>query len=113
MSTTNARTPKESAALFDLGHVVATRSVMASMELSPTFAALVASSLQRHHEGNWGTLTLADTTANDLALIHRERLLSVYPIPAGELSGSRLDGRVWVITEGDRSATTVLFPSEY
>ena len=113
MSTNSVRTSDQPADLFTLGQVVATRSVAAAMQHSPAFAAFVSNSLRRHHEGDWGALAISDATANDLALVHRDRILSAYPAPADILPKSALDTRIWIITEGDRSATTVLFPSDY
>jgi hypothetical protein len=60
--------------------------------------------LSRHASGDWGDLDAHDRRENELALEHGRRLLSSYP--AGE-------GRVWVITEADRSVTTLLLPEEY
>jgi hypothetical protein len=61
--------------------------------------------LQRHASGDWGELDAHDRRANETALRTGERLLSAYTLGAGR--------RVWVITEADRSATTVLLPEEY
>ena len=60
--------------------------------------------LSRHAAGDWGELDAHDRRENELALEHGRRLLSSYPV--GET-------RVWVITEADRSVTTLLLPSEY
>ena len=60
--------------------------------------------LSRHAAGDWGELDPHDRRENELALKHGRRLLSSYLV--GE-------GRVWVITEADRSYTTLLLPSEY
>jgi hypothetical protein len=59
----------------------------------------------RHLAGDWGDVDRADAAANDEALQLGERILSVY----------RLRGcaTIWIITEADRSATTILLPSEY
>ena len=59
--------------------------------------------LARHRAGDWGDLGAADTRANDEALAEGGRLLSAY----------QTAGKVWVITEWDRSATTVLLPADY
>ena len=59
-----------------------------------------------HAAGDWGELDAQDHHANETALRIGERLLSAYTVP----SPGR---RVWVITEADRSATTILLPSEY
>jgi hypothetical protein len=61
--------------------------------------------LARHSRGDWGELCPADKWANDRALREGDRLLSAYKTSTGE--------RLWVITEADRSATTILLPSEY
>ncbi len=60
--------------------------------------------LSRHASGDWGDLDAHDRRENERALKNGWRLLSSYPV--GE-------GRVWVITEADRSYTTLLLPSEY
>jgi hypothetical protein len=58
----------------------------------------------RHASGDWGDLCTQDRRENGLALRHGRRVLSSYAV--GE-------GRVWVITEADRSVTTILLPEEY
>lgn len=59
----------------------------------------------RHSQGNWGDVEGEDWAANDAALVEEGRLLSAYDLPGGA-------GRVWIITEADRSATTLLLPSK-
>jgi len=61
--------------------------------------------MSRHHRGDWGDLDEEDKAANDQALIDGGRLFSAYHSATGI--------KVWIITEADRSATTVLLPSEY
>ena len=60
--------------------------------------------LERHQKGDWGSLDKEDKKANDEALKHGGRLLSAYKV--GGI-------KVWVITEWDRSVTTLLLPEEY
>ena len=60
--------------------------------------------LNRHRQGDWGDVCDEDKKANDFALDNKERILSSY-----ELDGEK----IWIITEWDRSVTTILFPSEY
>lgn len=60
--------------------------------------------LARHASGDWGELCAFDRRQNRIALRSGYRLLSCYPV--GE-------GRIWIITEADRSVTTVLLPGEY
>jgi hypothetical protein len=59
----------------------------------------------RHQFGDWGERSPNDSQANQRALDDDERLLSAYTTAAGE--------RLWIITEADRSATTLLLPEEY
>ena len=61
--------------------------------------------LARHAIGDWGTLDPADIAENEYSVAHGLRLLSSYQTDAGE--------RLWIITEADRSATTLLLPDEY
>jgi hypothetical protein len=61
--------------------------------------------LARHAIGDWGELQLADVAENKHSLIHGFRLLSSYQTDAGE--------KLWIITEADRSANTLLLPEEY
>jgi hypothetical protein len=60
--------------------------------------------LQRHARGDWGDVCAEDKQSNDQALQDGDRILSSYMI-----NGTK----IWIITEWDRSVTTVLFPSEY
>lgn len=61
--------------------------------------------LARHQSGDWGELDEHDTQANETALEEGLRLLSVYETAAGV--------RTYVITEWDRSVTTILLPEDY
>jgi len=65
----------------------------------------IISALKRHSTGDWGDCSKDDREANDQALIEGSRIFSVYH--------DRFGVRFWIITEADRSATTVLLPSEY
>jgi hypothetical protein len=60
--------------------------------------------LARHATGDWGELCAFDRRQNQIALRDGYRVLSSYEVPAG---------RVWIITEADRSITTILLPEEY
>lgn len=99
---------KEHEQKFELGRTMATRGVREEMERNFSFGSFVMRSLVRHATGDWGDLDPEDAKLNDAALTSGEdRIFSVYKrdgIP---------DGKIWIITERDRSATTVLFPSEY
>ena len=65
----------------------------------------VAKALMRHQKGDWGDLEECDIQANNDALVHGARLFSAYHSAKGE--------KFWIITEADRSSTTILLPSEY
>jgi hypothetical protein len=60
--------------------------------------------LTRHAKGDWGDLCAFDRRQNEIALRDGYRVFSSYNAPAG---------RVWIITEADRSITTILLPEEY
>ncbi len=85
---------------FSLGQTVATQGAVA--ELSPV-DILVA--LTRHSECDWGDLERCDKASNDRALIDDGRLFSAYHSENGV--------KFYIITEWDRSVTTVLLPHEY
>ena len=61
--------------------------------------------LRRHMSGDWGDLSDEDVKENELSLKKGFRLLSAYQTGKGQ--------KLWIITEADRSATTILLPSEY
>jgi hypothetical protein len=84
---------------FPLGQVVATPAVISlGIDLFPY--------LRRHHCGDWGdALGEEDREANDAALTDGSRILSCYQVGGGR--------RIYIITEWDRSLTTVLLPEEY
>lgn len=86
---------------FSLGQVVATPGALALLQAHDVSPADV---LARHQAGSWGEVPPQDAQANELAVTAGHRILSSYRV-GGE--------RLWVITEGDRSATTLLLPSEY
>ena len=90
----------ESAPKFPPGRVVITDH--AAEEILPEDIALA---LRRHVQGDWGELEAPNRRANERALLLGCRLLSAY--------SSRTGLRFWIITEPDRSATTVLLPEDY
>jgi hypothetical protein len=85
---------------FWLGKFSMTNEASAQIELED---ALIA--LKRHHTGDWGDLCAEDKEANEIALQYGGRLFSAYH--------DRKKVKFWIITEADRSATTVLLPSDY
>lgn len=85
---------------FPLGEVVITAHARACL---PDMEVLKA--LHRHAQADWGDLTEDDRDANEQALLHGDRLFSSYRPAKGE--------KFYIITEADRSVTTVLLPEDY
>lgn len=86
---------------FPLGHLVATPG---ALELLDRAAVNASDLLQRHQRGDWGNVPPEDAEENELSVVSGFRILSSYPVG---------DGRIWIITEADRSCTTLLLPEEY
>ena len=98
---------------FPFGATVTTERIANCMECDPMFATFVFESITRHGSGDWGDMDDEDKRMNDWALESgKSRIFSAYNIPK-YLSGDLDDDKIWIITEWNRSATTVLFPSEY
>jgi len=89
--------------LFDLGQLVATPGALAALEKS---GQSPMDFLSRHVTGDWGEIPEEDRKENQFSLENGFRLLSSYRTNAG-------DTVVWVITEANRSHTTLLLPDEY
>ena len=87
---------------FRLGTIVATQGVL---ELQRLTGCNLLEFVDRHSKGDWGDLCSEDMRFNDEALRNNLRLLSAYKIPTGQ--------KIWIITEWDRSYTTILLPEEY
>ena len=92
---------------LELGQTVATPGALALLERLDIAPAML---LLRHVSGDWGDLDEEDRALNDHAATatgdNRERVLSAYKV-------DEPDVKIWVITEWDRSVTTLLLPSEY
>jgi hypothetical protein len=86
-------------ARFTLGQVAITANASLRLSTEEVMAALC-----RHASGDWGDLCPEDTLANDQALQEGDRVLSAY---------GQGEQRFWLITEADRSITTVLLPDDY
>ena len=86
---------------FPLGRVMATQGVLASIP-----QAEIMQALDRHARCDWGDLDAEDVKANQESLVKGYRpLISTYTSSAGV--------KFWILTESDRSATTLLLPEEY
>lgn len=92
--------------LFPSGHVVATPGAIERIEDAygdDESRAIVLDLLARHQSGDWGTVDSHDAAANVAAIRDDERVVSSYDLPTG---------RVWIITEADRSLTTLMLPGD-
>lgn len=87
--------------LFPLGQVVATPGALSLLDEA---GVEPISLLMRHATGDWGEIDKHDAGENELGLREGFRVMSVYPVS---------ERKVWVITEADRSVTTLLLPEEY
>jgi hypothetical protein len=87
--------------LFSLGRIVATSGALAVMEEQGIEPFEL---LSRHERGDWGDLDEEDKKENELSVREGFRILSAYG--EGET-------KLWIITEADRSVTTILRPDEY
>jgi hypothetical protein len=84
---------------FATGQVVITSNAASLLNHDEIYRAF-----RRHVSGDWGSICPEDAKANDDALVHGDRLLSVY----GES-----DRQFWIITDSGRSVTTILLPEDY
>jgi hypothetical protein len=89
--------------LFSLGQIVATPGALSALGDEGMCADDL---LRRHAAGDWGELSEEDRQENELSVKEGFRILSSYALPRTGL-------KLWIITEADRSATTLLLPDEY
>jgi len=87
---------------FELGQITVTPAALAALEAADVPGLLL---LAKHLHGDWDELAEHDRLQNELAVLLGLRVLSSYALPDGR--------KVWVITEADRSATTILLPDDY
>ena len=103
-------------ARFALGQIVATPGALALLQ---TMGFSAAALIGRHVHGDFGDICADDRATNEFAVTRRLRLMSVYrlvdPVKLADTPQSkRCDlSTVWIITEADRSSTTLLLPAEY
>jgi hypothetical protein len=93
---------------FKLGQLTMTRGVNDTIADHKQFAKFVLASLDRYRAGDWGEMEQADKNSNEEAVTSGDlRIFAAYEHP------SRKEWKIWIITEADRSSTTILFPSDY
>jgi len=90
----------EASTRFAMGQTVATRNAMHHLSEDDVYRGL-----DRHARGDWGDLDAHDLRENERALSRGGRLFSAYRSQDGT--------KFWIITEADRSVTTVLLPEDY
>lgn len=104
LPVTNSDTANESSKIdgahFPLGKTYCTPGALKALKPEQ-----ITSAILRHSRGDWGLVDAEDAAENELALKEGLRLFSVYE--------DDKKTRFWIITEADRSVTTVLLPSEY
>jgi hypothetical protein len=113
-------TPAFARQRFAHGAIVATPAALALLD---QFSLSPMCFLSRHLQGDWGDLCLEDRQSNEEALANGLRIFSSYNLPAvapadantgGTIAGSSgAAAKLWIITEADRSVTTLLLPEDY
>lgn len=91
-----------SQARFQLGRLVATPGALEALQNAGQDAIEF---IYRHQRGDWGNLSEGDKRENEFSVDRELRIFSAYHL--------KDEAKIWIITEADRSATTVLLPSEY
>ena len=91
---------------FDLGQVVVSKGVDEKMKGDRSFRVFVQVSIGRYVHRDWGQTCDEDAKANNRAIQNGDRIRAVYKQP-------RTDTTIWIITEADRSVTTIVFPDEH
>lgn len=90
---------------FELGQTVMTAGINNAMAEDLSFAQTVLTNLNKYIHGDWGDLSDEDKKMNDDAINSGDdRILAAYESP---------QGKIYIITEWDRSVTTILFAEEY
>lgn len=90
--------------MFELGQVVMTQGIAQAMKNAVTFTTEITIILEKYKLCDWGDTCKEDAELNNEAIKNNERILAAYDTSKGT---------VWIITEWDRTVTTILFPSEY
>lgn len=89
---------------FELGRLVVTRTINDDIADSNQFAKDVYESIAKYTNCDWGETHEADKPLNDEAVKTGDRIVAAYETSRG---------KIWIITEWDRSVTTILYPEEY
>jgi hypothetical protein len=110
-SNPNPKATTPSTPRFSLGHIYSTPGAQEALERYHTNPLKL---IGRHVAGDWGDVCPEDAQANEEALQFGTRILSSYLLmPPTDEAETLASAKVWLITEADRSATTILLPDEY
>ena len=90
---------------FELGNLVATAAIDERMKTESDFRKFIQMSVERYANCDWGDLDEEDKHRNDEAVRIGEMILAAYIYPKDK-------EKIWIITEWDRSCTTILYPEE-
>ena len=90
---------------FKCGRLLVAQGINSRIADDLEFSKFIVNALNRHVSCDWGEMDEEDKQENDYALDKYLRLFSAYELNDKE--------KIWIITEADRSATTILFPDEY
>lgn len=96
---------------FEIGKVVRTSAVWETMEENEAFKQFVSGCLSRYILYDWGDTCPEDWKLNNQAVRDGDRVMAVYNVP-DEIEDI-FENQFWIITESDRTVTTMLFPSDY
>lgn len=96
--------------IFSLGQLVATASVSSYMDSDLSFRSFIFDCIARHRAGDWGDVSHEDRSLNDFSVVTDHHLVSVYRCSSEH---AFYTDRIFIITEADRSVTTVLWSGEY
>ena len=97
--------------ILKTGVLVTTVQISEEMSKNSKFSIFCQKSLEKHTQGDWGDVCEDDKKNNDFSLENEERIISSYNLP--DYITVEFESKIWIITEWDRSITTILFPSEY
>lgn len=89
---------------FTLGRQVVSQKISIEILENKIFAIEIFKAMERFCNKDWGEMDEEDKATNEQALIEGNRIMGAY---------QTCKGKIWIITEADRTVTTILFPSEY